>query len=110
MLKYKKSVYVLGVIAAILFLCMFWILISCANTSNVTTNITNEGEIEMPTVYDSVVLRETNMFCPFCGDDTVAVNGEIVCRNESCEMYGLPVRVAKYDGSMDGNYEFYYGE
>lgn len=107
-MKYKRLVYVLVIIAIILFSCMIWLLINC-----VTTDTINEKEtvtVETPIIYDSVVLKEHNMFCPFCGTDTIATNGEIVCRNDECEMYGLPVRVAKCDDSMDGDCEFYYGE
>lgn len=32
--------------------------------------------------------------CPTCGVETIAVNGEVVCRDERCAAYGLPVRVS----------------
>ena len=107
-MRYKKSVYILVIIAIVMFLCMFCALIGCGVQDTQKETVT----VEMPIVYDSdsTVLKEHNMFCPFCGADTIAMNGEIVCRNNDCDMYGLPIRVAKCDNSMDGNCEFYYGE
>lgn len=52
-------------------------------------------------LYNTGILEEKNMFCPYCGVFVIAVNGEVVCRNEMCEVYGLPVRVIKYDGYMN---------
>lgn len=45
-------------------------------------------------VTDSTVLVEGRASCPSCGAETWAVNGEIVCRNEDCDAYGLPVVVS----------------
>lgn len=42
---------------------------------------------------DSGELIERKAFCPWCGFETWAMNGEIVCRNEYCESYGIPVKV-----------------
>lgn len=42
---------------------------------------------------DSSVLAEDRASCPSCGTETWAVNGEIVCRNDDCESYGLPAKV-----------------
>jgi len=63
---------------------------------------TNEEDNNI-VVYDIGVLEESNMFCPYCGVSVVAVNEEIVCRNEMCEVYGLPVRVLKYDDYVNVN-------
>ena len=63
---------------------------------------TNEEDNNI-VVYDIGVLEESNMFCPYCGVSVVAVNEEIVCRNEMCEVYGLPVRVLKYDDYVKVN-------
>lgn len=63
---------------------------------------TNEEDNNIA-VYDIGVLEESNMFCPYCGVGVVAVNEEIVCRNEMCEVYGLPVRVLKYDDYVSVN-------
>lgn len=52
-------------------------------------------------VYNTGILEEKNMFCPYCGVAVIAVNEEVVCRNEMCEVYGLPVRVIKYGGYMN---------
>lgn len=46
-------------------------------------------------VTDSAVLVEERASCPSCGAETWAVNGEIVCRNEECGAYGLPVVLAQ---------------
>lgn len=72
-------------------------------TSN-TTHTEAPTEIkpyETYDVYNTSVLEEKNMFCPYCGVAVIAVNGEVVCRNEMCEVYGLPVRVIKYDDYMN---------
>ena len=61
-------------------------------------------------VYDDVVLNEHDMFCPFCGESTIATNGEIVCRNEDCEVYGIPVHVSECRGSVNENCQYYDGE
>lgn len=42
---------------------------------------------------DSGALVEERAFCPVCGSETWAVNDEIVCRDEGCRAYGLPVKV-----------------
>lgn len=59
------------------------------------TNISNveEGKTEnyIPIIYDSNVIQESDLFCPFCGEPTTAMNNEVVCRNEACDRYGLPV-------------------
>lgn len=52
---------------------------------------------------DNYVLQESELYCPFCGDKNIAVNNEIVCRNESCGKYGLPIMV--YDRSIKLQYE-----
>lgn len=44
-------------------------------------------------VTDSTALVEWRASCPTCGEETWAVNGEIVCRNEECGSYGMPVVV-----------------
>lgn len=64
----------------------FWEIYT--NTSN-----TEEGKTEnsIPIIYDSNVIQESDLFCPFCGEPTTATNNEVVCRNEECDRYGLPV-------------------
>lgn len=65
---------------------------------------------EVPIIHDDIVLKETKMYCPLCGNETTAINGEIVCRNVKCDDYGVPVHVSKCDDYMNENSEDYLEE
>lgn len=73
------------------------------NTIETETSETTNEEDNDVVVYDTGVLEESNMFCPYCGSNVTAINEEIVCRNEMCEVYGLPVRVLKHDDYVNVN-------
>lgn len=88
------------IITAIVLMAFFLIVfVSGYNTANVnqTKNIEHN---ELATVYDSKscestsnVLVEHEEQCPECGNVSVAVNNDIVCRNKNCPNYGLAVPI-----------------
>lgn len=79
----------LVVIACIICVCLVWVCLTTPNTYNSEYN-----DVQYcASIIDDNVLQESELYCPFCGNLTIAVNNEIVCRNESCDKYGLPVMV-----------------
>lgn len=105
----KMTRYIVGliilwvVVVATLFGMAVLIQYKLENPTNISTKV-NETKNNL-VLYDTNVLEESNMFCPFCGSNVIAVNKEIVCRNETCEVYGLPVRILQYDDYMNTDIE-----
>ena len=52
---------------------------------------------KLVTVHDtpSNELRGIEAPCEECGQMAFGINGEIVCRNKDCSLYGVPVKVSK---------------
>lgn len=86
----EEKVYVGALVVITLSLVC---LIGWASFYLYTELIAGDRKIEdsVPMIYDSDVIQESDLFCPFCGESTTAMNNEVVCRNESCDKYGLPV-------------------
>lgn len=87
-----------GIIVMLLFIILFAfvMVIDFGLLNNSQTE--NLGAIKskgLATVYDSPTntLVEHEGSCPECGNVSIAVNDEIVCRNEDCPNYGLAVHI-----------------
>lgn len=77
-----------GVVCLLVLIIIFFTMIS-------NMPVCVQPEQEIPIIYDSASseLQETTAFCPVCGSETIALNDEIVCRNEDCQNYGLAVSI-----------------
>lgn len=65
---------------------------------------------KIPIIHDDIILKETKMYCPLCGNETTAINDEIVCRNVECDDYGVPVHISKCEDYVNENDEDYLEE
>lgn len=87
-----------GIIVTLLFLILFafvmFIDFGILNNSQ-TENQTEIKNEELAIVYDSPtnILVGHEDSCPECGNVSMAVNDNIVCRNEDCPNYGLAVHI-----------------
>ena len=90
----KAAIIVSMVIIALFMLLVLWSEYK-ADTMYRSENI-NDNNIA--TVYDtpSGNLVEHEEKCPECGMVSMAVNNEIVCRNEDCPNYGIAVPIDFY--------------
>ena len=78
------------IIACVICAYLAWVYLMTPYTDN---SGYNDVQYCTSAIDDDYVLQESELYCPFCGNLTIAVNKEIVCRNESCDKYGLPVMV-----------------
>lgn len=87
-----KFVIVITAILLVTFLLAVFTPWYDSENVNQTENIEHN---ELATVYDSPssVLVEHEERCPECGNASIAVNDEIVCRNEGCPNYGIAVTI-----------------
>lgn len=87
-----------GIIVMLLFIILFAFVMvidfGILNNSQTENSGTIKDE-ELATVYDSPtnILVEHEDSCPECGNVSMAVNDNIVCRNEDCPNYGLAVHI-----------------
>lgn len=113
-IKWRHIPFMLKIVmvACMLFFVIMIVLLITNSVTDVQSkdNTSYQEQEQEVVVYDDVVLNEHDMFCPFCGESTIATNGEIVCRNEDCEVYGIPVHVSECRGSVNENCQYYDGE
>lgn len=84
--------------AGFILVCVLITSVICFVLGAITGCVDAEiPEEETPIIYDSVAITESKAYCPECGNETVAFNDEIVCRNEDCPNYGLAVSVNVVD-------------
>ena len=85
---------VFGVVAIVLAIFM-----SIFVQAEVNNAIERMRQPEFETIYDSSSeeLVEFEGSCPECGNESIGINGNIVCRNENCPNYGLAVPVDSRD-------------
>ena len=87
-----------GIIVMFLFIIfvafVMFLDFSIINNSHTENSDTIKSE-ELATVYDTPThtLVEHEDSCPECGNVSMVVNDEIVCRNEDCPNYGLAVHI-----------------
>ncbi len=63
--------------------------------SSFTESYKDVQNTQVTTVYDSPSnkLKEIEAPCKECGQLASGINGEVVCRNKNCSLYGVPVKL-----------------
>lgn len=82
------------IVFLVLIAAIAWIFTISSFVQSYKTVIQHE---ELATIYDtpSDELREIEAQCQECGQIASGINGEIVCRNRNCSLYGIATKVDK---------------